>query len=175
MAIYREDIVDIELESGTVYRSFMNHQITEGDIKANRFGFRVLRGGIPVDISGCTAMGYFIRANGSTVVINGGNCSGNEAYVTLPSACYAVEGNFSLALKLVTSSVTSTMRIIDGTVVDSTLGSLVDPGSTIPSVATLENLINLAEAAAAEINSISITAGVIEGTRYRLTAEQSSS
>ena len=91
MAIYREDIVNVELESGTIFRSFLNHTIGSGDAMANRFGVRVFRNGVAENIGG-TCSGFFIRADGSTVVISGGTVNGNLAYVDLPEACYAVEG-----------------------------------------------------------------------------------
>lgn len=65
---YRADIVDIELESGSVHRSFMNQVVGEGDANANRFGFRCLRKGKPVDLAGSTVIGHFIRADGNTVI-----------------------------------------------------------------------------------------------------------
>ena len=54
MAIYHEDIVDIELESGNIHRSFAKHSIGSGDAAANRFGVRVLRNGEAVDLTGAS-------------------------------------------------------------------------------------------------------------------------
>ena len=44
--------------------------------------------------------------------------SGNEAYVTLPQACYNYEGQFTLAVKVISDNndITGTMRIVDGVV-----------------------------------------------------------
>ena len=68
MAIYHEDIADVELESGTVHRSFANRMIVSADENANRYGIRLRRNGMPVDIGGATCIGYFIRhGSGDTV------------------------------------------------------------------------------------------------------------
>lgn len=141
MAIYREDIANVELSSGQIFRSFMNHTIGSGDELANRFGVRVFRNGEPENIGG-TCMGLFIRADGTTVTISSGVVSGNVAYVTLPEACYAVEGQFSLAIKCQGSGVTGTLRIVDGVVSRTSTSAVVDPGTLVPSI---EDLIDAIE------------------------------
>ena len=147
MAVYKEDIVDIELESGSIHRSFLNHTIGSGDDDANRFGIRAFRNGSPENLAG-SCNGYFIRADGETVVISTGTISGNVAYVTLPTACYAVEGQFALAIKVSSGGATTTMRIIDGVVSRTTTDVIVDPGTIVPSV---EELIDAIDAAVASL------------------------
>ena len=167
MAIYHGDFVDVELTGGTVFRSFMNHQIGEGDKSANRFGVRAFRDGKPENLGSYTVTGYFIRADGVTITLTG-TASGNTAYVTLPQGCYAVEGNFTLAIKLTGGGVSSTVRIIDGTVVNVTSDSVVDPGGTVPDVAALNAVIADAEAAAEEIAGYSVYANLIDGDDYEI-------
>lgn len=167
MAIYRNDIADIDLETGTVHRSFLNKALGEGDISGNRFGVRVLRNGQAVDLTGVSVSGYFVRANGTSVALSGSR-SGNTCWVTLPEACYAVEGNFTLAVKLTGGGVTVTARIVDGTIVNTALGDLVDPGSVIPSLADFTALVTRAETAATKIEGITISETQISGTRYRI-------
>lgn len=147
MAIYNEDIVNIDLNSGTISRGFANKCIGEGDAEANRYGVRVFRGGVPENIGG-TCVGFFVRPDGGTVVIDTGVVSGNVAYVTLPSACYAVEGQFSLAIKCQGGDVTGTVRIVDGTVSNTTTQTIVDPGTVLPSI---EDLIEAIDDAVASI------------------------
>ena len=177
MAIYKNDIADIDLNTGTIHRTFANHMIGESDADANRYGIRLWRGGEPVDIGGATCMGYFIRhGHGDTVTINGGAFSGQEAYVELPDSCYAYEGGFTLVIKLVggsvnenmRSSVTGTMRIVDGIVVDSMIGSPVDPGGVVPNLDELLAVIGRAEAAAGTIADLAIYAEQVEGDNYRI-------
>lgn len=141
MANYREDIVNIELTGGNIHRAFMQKTIGGGDDRANRFGVRVYRNGEPEQLTG-NCFGLFIRADGATVPINNGTISGNLAYVTLPETCYAVEGVFTLAIKVSTAGDTTTLRIVDGMVSRTSTDTAVDPGTIIPTVETLIEAIN---------------------------------
>lgn len=167
MAIYREDIVDIELESGTVHRSFINKSIGEGDENANRFGFRCLRNGVPVSLIGTAVIGHFTRADRNTVELDG-TVEGNTAYVSLEKACYAVEGQFTLSIKLSGSGVTGTIRMVDGTVVNTTNGAVIDPGSVIPDLSDYLAVVEDAEEAAETVFGISVTAEQISGDDYKI-------
>lgn len=155
MANYREDIVDVELTGGNIHRSFMKKTIGEGDINANRFGVRVFRNGEPVQLAG-SCVGYFIRAAGETVAISNGVISGNVAYVTLPQTCYAIEGVFSLAIKVSYGGETVTMRIIDGVVSRTSTDTAVDPGTIIPSVeALIQEIENVAASIPQDYSNLS--------------------
>lgn len=147
MANYREDILDIELENGNLHRNFMRHTIGSGDALANRFGVRVFRHGEPVQLSG-TCAGYFIRSDETTIPITNGVIDGNVAYVTLISTCYAVEGIFSLAIKISSGGETVTLRIVDGMVSRTSTDIAVDPGTILPSI---EDLITAIDEATAQI------------------------
>lgn len=143
MANYREDIVSIDLECGNIHRSFMRHTIGEGDKKADRFGVRVFRNRVPVQLSG-GCIGLFVRADGQTVTISEGVVFDNVAYVELPASCYAVEGVFSLAIKVTEPNDTVTLRIVDGVVSRTRTDVIVDPGTILPSIEDLIDAINAA-------------------------------
>lgn len=146
MAVYKQDIRDVEMNCGSIQREFLGRNLGEGDALANRFGVRLFRNGEAESIGGsCT--GHFIRPTGDTVAVSG-TVSGNTAYVDLPQACYAHEGPFTLAIKVTKSGATSTVRIIDGMVVNTDTGAAVDPGTVIPSV---DDLIEDIEEAVASI------------------------
>jgi len=147
MANYHEDIVNIELENGNIHRTFLNHSIGAGDNSANRFGVKLFRNGVPENVSG-SCFGLFIRADGQTVTINNGTVTGNTAYVTLPEACYVVEGQFCLTIKVSGTGNAVTLRIVDGVVSRTSTNVLVDPGTVIPSI---EDLIEEIEAAVESI------------------------
>lgn len=133
MAVYKQDIVDINLNTGTILRSFLNHSIGAGDNRANAFGVRCFRDGIAVDLSGVSIQGYFHNSNGDNIALTTqGTVVENTAFVTLPQACYSYEGAFTLALKLVGGGVTATVRIIDGVVDNTNTGSPVAPTSSVP-------------------------------------------
>lgn len=167
MAIYREDYTDIDLVSGSIRRDFLNHCIGEGDVGGDRFGMRILRGGAPASLSGCSVTGYFIRADGNTILMNG-YIRESLAFVGLPASCYTVPGNFTLAIKITGGGLTGTMRIVDGTVVNTTTDTVVDPGHVIPDLDELLALIGQAEDAAEDIARFSVTEELIEVDDYRL-------
>ena len=132
-ALYHQDIIDIELNTGNMHRSFLRHSIGSGDAEANRFGVRVLRDGEPVDLTGASCQGYFRNSHGENIALTShGTVSGNVAYVTLPQACYNYEGVFCLSIKLVGGGVTGTMRIVDGMVNNTNTGGAVAPTGTVP-------------------------------------------
>ena len=137
MAIYKQNIVDIDLGRGQIHRSFLNHSIGMYDQQADRFGIRVLRDGEAVDLTGITVQGVFMPPQGSPIAITGNDYTsveGNTAEVILPQACYNYEGNFTLAIKLVdaTNTVTGTMRIVDGVVDNTHASGTVAPTGSVP-------------------------------------------
>lgn len=132
-AIYKENIVDIELTSGNIHRSFLPRAIGKADNAADHFGIRVFRNGEPVNIEGVAVQGYFRDPMGNNIAITSGNIvSGNMAAVVLPQACYNYDGQFTLAIKLVGNNVTGTMRIVDGVVDNTNTGGAVAPTETVP-------------------------------------------
>ena len=133
MANYREDIVNIDLENGNIHRTYLKHSIGYGDNNANKFGVRVFRNGEAETLLG-SCYGLFIRADGATITVNTGAVSGNLALVTLPEACYAVEGVFTLAIKVTAEEDVTTLRIVDGMVDRTRTDAVVDPGTLIPSI-----------------------------------------
>lgn len=174
MAIYHEDILPIELESGQVNRSFMHHALVRGDNQGYRFGVALFRDGEPESAGGATCMGYFIRhADNNTIVLNGGTFSGNKGSVTLPESCFAQAGAFTLVIKATGGGVTGAMRIIDGTVADDIQGTIIDPGTEVPDLTELMAVIDRAEAAASTIGQISVRAELVEGENYRIVVSRS--
>ena len=161
MAIYKSDIVDVELENGNISRNFLKHSIGSGDADANRFGVRTFRNGIPEDLTGASIQGIFMNAAGSNIALTSyGTVSGNEAYITLPQACYNVEGQFTLALKLVKSGVTVTTRIVDGVVDNTGTTGTVAPTSSVPTyqeiIAQYDAMVAATAAAQAAANNPAI-------------------
>lgn len=132
MGVYREDLVDIELESGSIHRSFLNHSIGKGDNLGNRFGVRLYRNGEPVNLGTASCMGVFMAPDGTNIALTSQYTGGNIAFVTLPQACYNVEGQFTLSIKVIQDGITETMRIVDGIVDNTGVDGAVAPVATIP-------------------------------------------
>lgn len=115
MAIYKSDIAEVELNGGGVHRTRLSRTIGKSDEDANRFGVRVMRNGEAEDLAGVSCAGYFTDSRGNRTTLTG-TVNGNEAYVTLTDECYTYAGPFRLAIKLSGGGVTSTVRIVDGTI-----------------------------------------------------------
>ena len=131
--IRKVNLIDIDLNKSMIHRGWLNHSIGQADNKADAFGIRVFRDGAAVSLSGASVQGFFRNAEGTNIAITSGNSiSGNTATVILPQACYNVEGKFTLAIKLIASGITGTMRIVDGMVDNTNTGNAVAPTGTVP-------------------------------------------
>ena len=143
--IYRASIARVELD-GDLVREHVGSLLATGDKLANRYGVEVYRYGVPVSIGSMALVGYFIRPEADTVVING-TTSGNTGYVELPQSCYTQEGAFTLALKLSGGDVVQTVRVLDGRIILTQEGDLIDPGTTVPTLDDILGQIAACEAA----------------------------
>ena len=159
MAHYKTDIVDIDLNTGNIHRSFMAHSIGHMDDDADRFGVRVFRGGVAEDLGNASCQAVFMAPDGQNIALTSyGTVSGNEAYVTLPQACYNVEGQFTLAIKLVGGGVTGTVRIVDGIVDRTGATGTVAPTSAVP---TYQEVLAVSEQAIAAVEDVNDLKGEI--------------
>lgn len=119
-------------------------QIYYADVEANRVGAVVLLNGEAFPLSG-TCSGTAILSDGSTVALTGA-IDGNRAYVDLPAGCYSVAGTIQVFVKLTTGGVTTTLICAVGTVRLTETGTVIDPGTIIPSVSALIDDIDAAVA-----------------------------
>ena len=130
----------------------LRQPLYSGDSQAHRIRVSLVRGQETVDVSGCTATGYFLRADGATVVIPG-EAAGSEACLAWPRACYEVPGQFSFILRLTDDAgVQQTILALQGSVALTATEAVVDAAAVIPSlddllqqIAALESATNRAE------------------------------
>lgn len=147
----RNNIVKTDL-SNPLQRQNVGVVLAAGDEKANRFGAEIYRDGQPVDISDCIVLGYFVRPNDNTVLIQG-VAEGNTAYVDLSQNCYKYDGAFSLTVKISNSSEgTQTVYICDGHIVPTRTDTIVDDERLIPSVEEIAASMEEVGAATASAN-----------------------
>ena len=184
MAVYKENIVDIDLAKGSLHRSFLTHTIGSGDVEADHFGVRVFRDGEPVDLTDVSVQGIFNPPQGSPIALTSGNViSGNVAAVVLKQACYNYNGQFCLSIKLVGGGVTGTMRIVDGMVDNTHSTGTVAPTEEVPTYQEVIAQYDAMVAATAAANGCiaetfdatkAYSAGkyvINSGALYRLTAD----
>lgn len=122
-----------------------------GDKDAHVFEFSLYRGTEEMDLSGASAQGYFIRADGYTVPITG-TISGNVVTLTLSEGCYYVVGNFNLIIKVSAAESRKSVFWGSGYVVRSMTDAIVDEENVIPSLDELLAQIAATESAAKAAN-----------------------
>jgi hypothetical protein len=122
-----------------------------GDKNAHTFELSLYRNKEPLEIDGAGVIGYFIRADGYTVPVNG-TASGNVAKVTLSESCYAVIGQFNLIIKVTVGSERKAVFWGNGYITRSQTDAIIDPSQTIPSLDELLAQIAATEAAAKAAN-----------------------
>lgn len=122
-----------------------------GDKDAHVFELSLYRGTEEMDLSGASAQGYFIRADGYTVPITGA-VSGNIVTLTLSGGCYYIVGNFNFIIKVSTAESRKSVFWGNGYVVRSMTDTIVDEENVIPSLDELLAQISAAESAAKAAN-----------------------
>lgn len=140
-----------------------------GDKDAHIFELSLYRGAEEIDLSGASAQGYFIRADGYTVPITGA-ISGNVVTLTLSEGCYYVVGNFNLIIKVSTAESRKSVFWGNGYVVRSMTDAIVDEANVIPSldellaqIAAAESATKAANQAASAANSAATSAAQAAG------------
>ena len=121
----------------------INGNVFSMDNNGNKIGVRVTNGGAPVALTG-TISANVIRADGATVAVAGSK-NGNEAWVVLPQACYAVPGVITIIIKNTVSSDVTTLLAVMANVYQSSTDTAVDPGTIITSIQALIDEIEDAE------------------------------
>lgn len=154
----------IDLRTDTV-RDKMRKPLGQNNARAQTFALEVTQDGEPVELTECGCTGYFIRADGTTVLIDGA-VSGNIAFVTLPAACYAVQGWCKLSVNITLSGTIHTLLMVDGRVDSTRTDAVVDPEESIPALddllaqmAAMESATTAANTAAARAEAVANSAG----------------
>lgn len=141
--------------SRPLHLTLLDSAFLSGDDQAHRFVIALKEGADPVQATG-TVTGYFVRADGATVTIQGETLDG-AAILTLPAACYSIPGRFSLVIRLTQGESKTSVFWAEGAVSRSATDSFLDPEHVVPSlddlldqIAVMEKATEDAEAAAAE-------------------------
>ena len=132
--------------TGAVQVKVLQGNLFSADNAGNTINVFVTNHGQPATLGG-TISANVIRGDGTTVAVSGA-IDGNRAYIILPQACYAVPGVIQIIIKNTESSTVTTIAAVVANVYESTTDTVVDPGTIIPSVASLVEAI---EDAVAEI------------------------
>ena len=153
MGIVREINWETDLQEALAKRQLQTPLI-QADNEAHKVQVAVKDGGEAADLTGCSCIGYFLRADGETVAISGSGLAGvdgSTAWVVLPVSCYAVPGRGGLIIRLINGDVRSTVLTMECSVYQSTTGQIIDPGQVVPDLdellAQIERMEEATEAA----------------------------
>lgn len=141
-------IYDVDI-SQPLLPTVLQPMMVTGDKLANRIGVRLKNGAQPYTPDG-SCRGYVLRADGATVPILNGVVNGNEMYIDLPEAAYAVQGSVVISIVCVTGTSITTVFLGSGTVNRSQTDVVIDPGTVIDDISTLIQEIETAVASIPE-------------------------
>lgn len=131
LSMPRETIVKVDL-ANKLQRLDRVALLATGDELANRLGAEVYHNGQPVDLSGYTVEGEFVRTGTDTIKLNG-TIEGNKAYVDLIENCYYYDGTYTLTVKLCKNGFKQSLVIFAG-LIESTMTDNIVTGEHITAI-----------------------------------------
>lgn len=122
------------------------------ETNGHTFQITVIDQGEPVDLTGASLVGYFVKSDDVTVTIDGTNvsASGNVATVSLPTNCYTVTGRFTFLIRATLNGVIHAIYYATGYVVRSYTDQ-IDSTVTVRTLDELEARINALEGRVATV------------------------
>lgn len=132
------------------------------DRDGNLIGVEITDNGSPATITG-GAVGYLVRADGKTVVVNG-TVNENRVSILLPASAYVVVGQISIVIKVSQVTVGACLSYV----YESTTDDVIDPGHEIPSLDEL--LAKIADCEAATEAAVIAATAADEATATANTA-----
>ena len=118
-----------------------NIPVEVGDANCIEWNVTITRGGEPVSFAGASVYGYFVRADQSTVIVEG-TFSGNVLTVVTPPACFAVPGDLKAVMRVTQGTTTITVDAFLLPARKDITDSIVDPGTIVPDLQELLDLID---------------------------------
>lgn len=129
-----------------------------GDDRGHTWEITCMVGKEPADLSGASVVGYFLRADGATVIVNG-TVSDNVASVTLSPECYAVSGGMRGLVRIDKNN--QVVPIREGSFIVQLpigAGAVISGGEAIPSLpALLAQIHTLQQATNAAILALGVS------------------
>lgn len=116
----------IDIDSGLIPKP-QRSVLKQGDAYANRIIAEIRRGREPVDITGVTVTGAFVRPADGAVIELAGEAAGNEAAILLDDTCYAVSGAYEANVQLTQGSTKRTILTVTGYVEAKGSGAAAEP------------------------------------------------
>lgn len=127
--------IHIDLDKGLQSQP-LRMMLAAGNAQAHQLRLHALRNGTPIDLSGTSVSGFCLRADGSTVPLEG-KIENGAAVLLLSAACYAVPGTARISMTLIYGETIAT-HVLATAMVDAISSEIiVDPEHVIPSLTEL--------------------------------------
>lgn len=127
--------IHIDLDKGLQSQP-LRMMLAAGNAQAHQLRLHALRDGTPIDLSGTSVSGFCLRADGSTVPLEG-KIENGAAVLLLSAACYAVPGTARISMTLIYGETIAT-HVLATAMVDAISSEIiVDPEHVIPSLTEL--------------------------------------
>lgn len=139
--------------TGGLVNAVLNEPISANDENANEFSVSVQN----ADFESATCQGFFIRADGKTIILDG-QVSGKTASVVLAPNCYNVTGRFTITVKVKKGESTTSWLRAEGYVKATSTDDYAFAGDDSAPLDALLEAAEKAEAAVSEANEASIEA-----------------
>lgn len=141
--------------NGEIKRDKLKTLFAVGDKNAHEFHISIVRDGASVDLTGCTARWYFLRADDPDegTVYADGDVFGSEVTFRLNENCYKFSGSFTLTVKLIDEDgEISTVYFGAGSIAQTYSDTIIDPDEIIVNLDEIEKKIADIEKATAAAN-----------------------
>ena len=143
--------VRADLDKG-IKKTYLDMVFATQNNEAHRADIQLVRGNVPVDLSGASVTAYFIRYSDNVTISLDGEVSGGTVSVKMKKACYNKPGQFALIINATADGVTNTVFYGEGSIFVSATDTILDEEHIIPSLDDLLAQIDAMETATDNAN-----------------------
>lgn len=118
----------------TIQKTILRDLFVTEDKNAHTFRVKITRSGEPVDLTGATVTGYFMRYKDRISIPLTGTVEGSEAVLTLNDGCYSTRTMFCVTLCVALGGAKHAVFAGEGQMVLNRSDAIVDPENVIPSI-----------------------------------------
>lgn len=118
----------------TIQKTILRDLFVTEDKNAHTFRVKITRAGEPVDLTGATVTGYFMRYKDRVSIPLTGSVEGSEAVLTLNDGCYAMRTMFCVTICVAVGAAKHAVFAGEGQMVLNRSDAVVDTEGVIPSI-----------------------------------------
>ena len=118
----------------TIQKTILRDLFVTEDKNAHTFRVKITRSGEPVDLTGATVTGYFMRYKDRVSIPLTGTVEGSEAVLTLKDGCYSMRTMFCVTLCVALGGAKHAVFAGEGQMVLNRSDAIADPENVIPSI-----------------------------------------